>query len=323
MTWKRTGLFLAAALAGVCFSWFPAAGGLERTFSGLLEAGDGLRQLSLSGAVGNLLAWTLVLGIAALPLLLLVLPRGRGRRCWEDSLLPMSSILFGVVAFFAANPSYLGGLFPELWLLSALGIWGTMLLFWVVLRLLRRLEEDPMEKVSRVLRVLLTGCAALLVFAAAGEAGRTILPVLAGSETEGLAAQQLLGPDRMLVQMPAASDGVVIALTLLEEIPTLLGAWVLLMAAGLVETLAENPFSGESAVQCEATARQCRLSIQWTLVLTLVVNLVWLTQFGIAERARVALEVPLIPLILSAALYLLCRCIQRGKALQDDNNSII
>ena len=38
---------------------------------------------------------------------------------------------------------------------------------------------------------------------------------------------------------------------------------------------------------------------------------------------EISLDMPLIPLILSAALYLLCRCVQRGRELQEDNDSII
>ncbi len=113
-------------------------------------------------------------------------------------------------------------------------------------------------------------------------------------------------------------------LALAELVPDLLAAWVLLLAADLTAALAQGPFSGESAARCAATARRCRLAIQLTLALALGGNLVKLFWFDyLLGLVEISLDIPLIPLILSAALYLLCRCVQRGRELQEDNDSII
>ena len=89
------------------------------------------------------------------------------------------------------------------------------------------------------------------------------------------------------------------------------------------DALALGPFSGESAARCAATARRCRLAIQLTLALALGGNLVKLALVGVIPQVQFSLDLPLLPLPLAAALYLLCRCIQRGKELQEDNDSII
>ena len=178
-----------------------------------------------------------------------------------------------------------------------------------------------MEKVSAVLRVLLVGCAALLVFAAALHGSRAVveikdfqqdwtlfLAVVSVPEPTGLTADQFF----------------VLALPLLELIPDLLGAWMLLLAADLTTALARDPFGEESVRRCGTTARWSRLAIQVTLVLALVINFVKLFWFDyLLGLVEISLDIPLIPLILSAALYLLCRCVQRGRELQEDNDSII
>ena len=112
-------------------------------------------------------------------------------------------------------------------------------------------------------------------------------------------------------------------LALAELVPDLLAAWVLLLAADLTAALAQGSFSGESAARCAATARRCRLAIQLTLALALGGNLVKLALVGVIPQVQFSLDLPLLPLPLAAALYLLCRCIQRGKELQEDNDSII
>lgn len=321
MAWRRAGLMLCAALAGGLTALAPLEQAVQAGYAQLEEAGAWLRQLSLSGAGGNVLAWALVLLVSCLPLLLLVLPPNRGRRHWEDIFLPASSLLLIGLAFCAANPSYLNGDFGTTWLIAAAVVWVSLLVFWGVLRLLRGMEEAPLEKLSGVLRILLVGCAALLVFAAASRGSGAVveikdfqqdwtlfLAVVSVPEPTGLTADQFF----------------VFALPLLELIPDLLGAWMLLLAADLTTALAREPFGEESVGQCVTTARWSRLAIQVTLVLALVINFVklfWFDYFwGLVE---ISLDIPLIPLILSAALYLLCRCVQRGRELQEDNDSII
>lgn len=324
MAWRRVGLMLCAALAGGLTALAPLEQAVQAGYAQLEEAGAWLRQLSLSGAGGNVLAWALVLLVSCLPLLLLVLPRGRGRWHGEDLLLPGCALLFLVLAFCLVNPTWQPSpIFPEVWMLAAFGIWGMGLVSWLVLRLLRGLEEGTMEKVSAVLRVLLVGCAALLVFAAALHGSRAVAAAVDGPAPEQIAMGQLItgGPfDRV---MSAGSLWLTAVLALAELVPNLLAAWVLLLAADLTDALALGPFSGESAARCAATARRCRLAIQLTLALALGGNLVKLALVGVIPQVQFSLDLPLLPLPLAAALYLLCRCVQRGRELQEDNDSII
>lgn len=325
MAWRRVGLMLCAALAGGLTALAPLEQAVQAGYAQLEEAGAWLRQLSLSGAGGNVLAWALVLLVSCLPLLLLVLPRGRGRWHGEDLLLPGCALLFLVLAFCLVNPTWQPSpIFPEVWMLAAFGIWEMGLVSWLVLRLLRGLEEGTIEKVSAVLRVLLVGCAALLVFAAALHGSRAVAAAVDGPAPEQIAMGQLITGGPFDQVMSSGSLWLTAILALAELVPDLLAAWVLLLAADLTAALAQGPFSGESAARCAATARRCRLAIQLTLALALGGNLVKLFWFDyLLGLVEISLDIPLIPLILSAALYLLCRCVQRGRELQEDNDSII
>ena len=323
MTWRRGALLFFAALAGALIPLIPTVQVAGALTAPIELAGGLLRELSLSGPGGNVLAWAIVLLAAGLPLLLLVLPPNRGRRHWEDIFLPASSLLLIGLAFCAVNPSYLDRFFGSTLLIAAAVIWVSLLVFWGVLRLLRGMEEAPLEKLSGVLRILLVGCAALLVFAAASRVSGAIveinnlqqdwtlfLAVASVPEPSGLTGDQVLN--------------IALALPLVELIPDLLGAWMLLLAADLTTALARDPFGEESVGRCVTTARWSRLAIQATLVLALGVNLVKLARYdSLITEVKVSLDLPLIPLILSAALYLLCRCVQRGRELQEDNDSII
>ena len=323
MTWRRGALLFFAALAGVLIPLIPTVQVAGAMTAPIELAGGLLRELSLSGPGGNLLAWAIVLLAAGLPLLLLVLPPNRGRRHWEDALLPISSLLLIGLAFCAANPSYLNDDFGTTWLIAAAVVWVSLLVFWGVLRLLRGMEEAPLERLSGVLRILLVGCAALLVFAAASRVSGAIVEInnLQQDWTLFLAVASVPEPSGLTGDQAL---NIALALPLVELIPDLLGAWMLLLAADLTTALARDPFGEESVGRCVTTARWSRLAIQATLVLALGVNLVKLARYdSLITEVKVSLDLPLIPLILSAALYLLCRCVQRGRELQEDNDSII
>ena len=321
MTWRRGALLFFAALAGALIPLIPTVQVAGALTAPIELAGGLLRELSLSGPGGNVLAWAIVLLAAGLPLLLLVLPPNRGRRHWEDIFLPASSLLLIGLAFCAVNPSYLDRFFGSTLLIAAAVIWVSLLVFWGVLRLLRGMEEAPLEKLSGVLRILLVGCAALLVFAAASRGSGAVVEIKDFQQdwTLFLAVASVPEPTGL-----TADQFFVLALPLLELIPDLLGAWMLLLAADLTTALAREPFGEESVGRCVTTARWSRLAIQVTLVLALVINFVKLFWFDyLLGLVEISLDIPLIPLILSAALYLLCRCVQRGRELQEDNDSII
>lgn len=323
MTWRRGALLFFAALAGVLIPLIPTVQVAGALTAPIELAGGLLRELSLSGPGGNVLAWAIVLLAAGLPLLLLVLPPNRGRRHWEDIFLPASSLLLIGLAFCAVNPSYLDRFFGSTLLIAAAMIWVSLLVFWGVLRLLRGMEEAPLERLSGVLRILLVGCAALLVFAAASRVSGAIVEInnLQQDWTLFLAVASVPEPSGLTGDQAL---NIALALPLVELIPDLLGAWMLLLAADLTTALARDPFGEESVGRCVTTARWSRLAIQATLVLALGVNLVKLARYdSLITEVKVSLDLPLIPLILSAALYLLCRCVQRGRELQEDNDSII
>ena len=84
---------LSALILGVLTGLWAGGGTGMNLSTSLVQAGEGLRALAVQGFWGNLAAWALVLALSALPLLLLVLPRGRGPLTGTDTLLPLSTLL--------------------------------------------------------------------------------------------------------------------------------------------------------------------------------------------------------------------------------------
>ena len=324
-SWKLPILFLCASLLGAAVPLVPAYEAAEGLTAPVEALGLRLRELSLSGGAGNLLAWAAVLLLSALPLLLLALPRNRGGLRWEDALLPIGSLGLLGLLYGAVNPGWMVSPLAGGWGLAAWGsIFGTALAAWLILRVLRGLEGGALEKLSGVLRALLLACAALLVVAAAARGSGNLLDLW--DQGDAAAARQWAETELGFAGTFPSQTGDLIfltALVLLDLIPSLLGAWVLALAAGLAENLARDPFGPESVQACQIVAGRCRLALSASLLLALGRNLLQLALFSQLSTLHFSLDLPLVPLLLAAALYLLCRCIQRGRELQEDNDSII
>lgn len=306
------GLLSALILGVLTGLWAGSGTGMDLS-AYLIQAGEGLRALSISGFWGNLAAWALVLALGALPLLLLVLPRGRGSLAVTDALLPLSSLLLFLALFFAVNPTLLNSPLPQHWVLGAAGGALCAVVCWLVLRLLAPLDRRDLPALAGLLALLLTACALLVAFSAGYGSTAAFL-----AQAQAIREGNTGAPDA--AQTTIWLRGL---LALLNAIPTLLGSGVLLWGSDLARTLALGPFEEEALAQCEKTAKGCRRVIQAAVLLSLGANLLQLVLSSALTSQSYTLSLPLSTLALAAALFLLCRCIQQGNALLDDSRSII
>lgn len=279
----------------------------------LLHVGERLRALSLSGFFGNLAAWAIVLVLSMLPLLLLILSKSRGALTGTDILLPLSTLLLFLALFFAVNPTLLNHPLPEFWVLGAAGGALCAAVCWLVLRLLASMDRRELSALAGLLALLLTVCALWMAFAAGYNSTFSLL-----AKAQAMQSGNTGAPDA--ARTTIWFHGL---LAVLNSIPTLLGGGVLLWGSDLARSMAPGPFEEEVLAQCEKTANGCRRVIQTSVLLSLGSNLLQLALDSILTSQSYAFSLPLPTLALSAALFLLCRCIQQGKALLDDSRSII
>lgn len=322
MTRKHCLLLLCAALAGALLG-LAGQSAAPGTLTALLAGpGQGLRALSLSGPWGNLGAWVVTLAVTLLPLVLLVLPRGRGPLVWEDwLLLPACGVGFCMV-FFSVNPTLLPLLLPEVWPFASLCVYLSLPAAWLVLRVLRRLEGQQADRLAGVLGILLWVCALLAAF------GTACIRIAGFADQAAQALSGVSGPDLLgqFDDMSAAvTSGLILQFILLLPLlaADLLIAFLLAQAASLTTILKEGLFSQQTVERCNITARFCRQTVAWSALLTVLRNVLQLLFLPWLLQSQFWVYIPLSSLVLAAALYLLCRCLQQGRELQEDNQSII
>lgn len=304
---------LCAVLLGVLIGVWAGNGTDVSLSDPLLQAGEGLRALSLSGFFGNLAAWAIVLALSMLPLLLLIFPKSRGALNGTDILLPLSALLLFLALFFSVNPTLLNSPLPQSWLLSAGGGALCAVVCWLVLRLLAPMDRRDLPALAGLLAVLLTACALLMAFTAGCSSTLSLF-----SKAQSIQDGNTGAPDA--AQTTIWFHGL---LAVFNTIPSLLGSGVLLWGSDLARSMARGPFEDDVLSQCEKTARGCRRVIQVSVLLSLGTILLQLALGSILTSQDYVFSLPLPTLVLAAALFLLCRCIQQGKALLDDTRSII
>lgn len=274
--------------------------------------GDGLRNLSLSGRLGNLAAWAIVLLISALPLLWFSLRRSREHNLTDWLLCLLAPELF-LLFYSLVNPSLIASPAAVFFPVAVAGTVLATLLSWLILRLLRWMDRCPAQRLGVMLQTLLAVCSALLAFSAVCTQLSDCLTTCA-NVTEGNTAQPGTARFTCLVL------GI---FCLLKVLPYLLSSIVLLWGGQLARTLGRTAFDRQALDLCGKTAQGCRWIVQVTVLLLLLRNLLQLALFSHLTETHFSVELPLFPLLLSAALLLLCRCLRQGQALQEDNNSII
>lgn len=300
-----------AALGLACgCGWLILGTGAWTALTAPLTAlGEGLRGLSLGSFGGNLGAWGVVILLSALPLLALVLLK-RERRGAEDWLLGLMAPVIFLGLFFLVNPTHLSWPVREFLPPAALGTALSMALAFLVLKALRVLEGTSREKLAWAFEWLLCLCAGLTAFAA-----------VFGQALEGMSRWNGVVEGNT---DPGSLTPLMIAfLCCLEAAPGLLSALTMVWGAALAKVLGRADFDREGVELCGRAALCCRVAAQATVVLGVSANLIQLALMELLRTTHFSLALPLLSLMLSAGLMLLCSLLQRGWELQEDSDSII
>ena len=275
----------------------------------LAALGAGLRGLSLWSFWGNLGAWGAVVLLSALPLLALALLK-RERRGPEDWLLVLAALVLFTGLFLLANPTQLTWPVREFFPLAALGTVLSMAVAFVILKLLRGLEGASREKLARAFAGLLYLCAALTALTAA------LGQVLEGAGRWAGVVESNTAPGSLTLWM-------ICLVCCLNAAPGLLSGLTMAWGADLARALGRESFDDEAVRLCGRTALGCRVVAQATVVLAVSANLIQLALMDQLRTTHFSLALPVLSLLLSVGLMLLCRLLQRGRELQEDSDSII
>lgn len=269
----------------------------------MAQMGSLLRQLSMSGAVGNFVAWILYFAVGLLPLLWL---GWRGyRKCTqpEDCLLVLlSGVLFGVL-YAMINPGTLVGLLGNTAgvggkALVSMSVWSVLCCY-LVLRLRRAALEEEGDLLRRWLPRLVKVLMAVFVL----DIMALELPVC----LQTLSSYNLFP----LVTCIAAC------------LPNALGLYTAQGALELLDSMEEGRYSDAAVAAAQKLTQRCAQALAVTAITELCYNLLQILCASALTAVDVTVNLPLGSLLFFLAVMLLARMIGHSRELQQDNDLFI
>jgi len=271
------------------------------------QIGDGLRALSLSGGLGNAAAFVLYIALSLTPLIPLLIMRKRRNLRLEDSLLGLLSIVLFVVLYLSINPGLL------VWMEGATLAVGrvilgsvaySMLVGYLVLRLLRAVSAQDGEKLFRYMQFALCAAAAFFVYAALGVS----LPALVAA---------------MTAESGALDMAFHVLQFITDALPYTLNLAIVFAALRLLAALCADRYAQETVDAALRLSRLCTRVLAATVLANIAFNLLQLLFANALTNINSTLRLPLDSLIFVLLTLLLTRFIASGKALSDENRMFI
>ena len=318
---KQLWLIPLAAEAALCviLAVFPEAShGAFRsviTFP-LVQLAACLRWLSLSGTAGNTAAVALYVLLSISPLILLLYLWRRSRARGGDALLVLLSALLFAALYLLINPALLSRWLHGMTEHAGAALLGScfysVLLSWLLLRVLAGIQGADLPRLTRALSRLLALLAAYFVLLAFGiELGE----LAAG--LQDLAAGTNAASDPMM-------DGTALILRYgANAAAYLMDLYLIFLSRVLLWEIGRDQYSEAAATAAERLAKHCRTVLVIQIILSLGVNLLQLLFAGALTALNTVVYLPVPSMIFVLATLLAARFFRENKQLKDENDSFI
>ena len=289
--------------------------GLPTVFSSVMafpfeQIGAGLRALALTGNFGNGFALALCIALSFLPILSVLRHRGEKDYLSENIVLCCMSIAVFITLFSMANPSKLlsaypfftGEALPVVKGLMGCTVWSVIIL-WIILRLVRLFRGGDTKKLLCYLRVALHALCILFVAVIAISCGSTLL--------DGLSATQKSIDNVMAItRFIASSLPYIFVIGITLSLLTLLDAYI--------EKNEEN-----TVRYADLLSKRCCLALGVTAASATILNVLQLLLSRFLSNVSVNVEIPVVSFTFILLILILSRLIVENWKLQSDNDLFI
>lgn len=300
---------------------------LQASFTGVFSAamafpfeqiGLGLRLLSLSGTVGNIVAIVLYIAICLLPAVLIFFLRKMRKLHIEDGLIALLSIVLFAVIYLMINPGYIANLTrgAEGLPIGKAMLGGTVysiLCGYVVLRVLRLFCIGSTDKLIRYMSRML------------GVLGVFFVYLIFGACLDGLfeSVQTLRAGNTGNVQLLTASYFFLILQYVVDAMPYAWNIVIVFSALGLLYEMLTDRFSIETVTSARNMSRLCVSALVVTVLSNIGFNLLQLLFARSLMVMQGSLQIPVLAIAFVLLALLLTRLVMENKQLKDDNDLFI
>ena len=289
--------------------------GLPTVFSSVMafpfeQVGAALRALALTGNIGNGFALALCIALSFLPILSVLRHRGEKDYLSENIVLCCMSIAVFITLFSMANPSKLlsaypfftGEALPVVKGLMGCTVWSVIIL-WIILRLVRLFRGGDTKKLLCYLRVALHALCILFVAVIAISCGSTLL--------DGLSATQKSIDNVMAItRFIASSLPYIFVIGITLSLLTLLDAYI-------------EKNEEDTVRHADLLSKRCCLALGVTAASATILNVLQLLLSRFLSNVSVNVEIPVVSFTFILLILILSRLIVENWKLQSDNDLFI
>ena len=282
--------------------------------------GGGLRALSLSGSIGNVVAIFLYVGISLLPAGVLLLHARQKKLHWEECLVLALSPLLFVVLYEMINPGTIPlgpselGMMGENVRKAMLGcVVYSVLVGYLVLRALRLFFSAGKEKLQSYVSLLLGLLNVILIYLVFGGCLQKFLQTVESTKAANQGTEDGLTLTYVFLFLQM----------LVDALPYVLDIMIVFACQQMLQQLQKNAYCEETMEAAENLTKVCGISLKVTILSILVFNLL---QLLCAKKLRVIngfVNIPILSIVLVLAALLVAKLVTEGKRLKDDNDMFI
>lgn len=294
------------------------------------QTGNLLRQLSLSGEAGNVLAIIIYVLLSLSPCIVGLCLKKKGSFCRVDYLLfVLSAFLFGVL-YYMINPGLFTVPVAGSGKLLLGGSFYSFLLGYLLLRILKKTAEADMSGLQRGLRVMLY--AAFVLFAGL-TAVELCYSLPAAIRTAGMENSAGLAPgmENGLSFAGGVEEGASLTVTCfflafqsaVNVLPYVLNLYLLFLAIRAVNELLREPYSDKAVAAVKQVGVRSRQALALVVISGMTFHAAQLLCRNKLSRITVTASFPLISVLFLLAILMVAKYVEENQKLKRDNELFI
>lgn len=299
------------------------------------QIGDGLRALSLSGTVGNIVAIILYVLFCGSPFLVLLGIHRKRKTYWEDGLLAGLGTLLFFVMYLMINPGIISNALG-----GFVGVAGTgkailsvvlysVLVGYLVLRVLRQTRSADMDKLQGYFSAILYMVGIVFIWAVFG-AGfgelRSSLKALAESNTMDSVAAALggafMGTGLENISLNLSRVFLVIRYAV-DVLPYLLDTVIVLSGLELLQAMKAERYGETAVALAQKLSERCGKMLAITVMTNVIFNvlqLIFLEKLLVVDST---VQLPILSIFFVMIVLFLARLLTENKELKEDNDLFV
>jgi len=281
------------------------------------QVAAGLRLLSLSGNVGNIVSWCLYTAFCLIPLVILIVRCMRKTFRVEDIILAFLSGILFVLMYYMINPLEISG--PMLVVdkdfakfILSITIYSAILAY-LVSKLVRILITADSKKIKRIISILFFAINAFMIYLVFGGGLNNLLEELTNLEEGNTAIGQTLIYTKVFLCIEYAMDVFINLMVIV----------IIIMAQDFIDKLNTCNISDSVVKSAKNISLVCSITLILEVVFLVLFNFMQVVFMKELYVVHAVLNIPVALIIAMLIFMAVSRFIIDAKAIKDENDMFI